>query len=374
MRGFLVHTPRFLRCIMTSTMQASSMSSQPSSRIPLIAILGATGTGKSRLAVYLAKHLNGEVINSDALQLYAGLPITTNKITTHEQQGIPHHLLGCVPLSERSWTVGRFTAEAARIIESVRARGKVPIVVGGTGYYLQSLVFREALVAGNLIRTGLILDVSADSEGMGDTGEEQHGKDGFLSTAAEEERWPILAARPEIMLSELRRVDPIMAGRWHPNDKRKIRRSLAIYLHTGRRASEIYAEQEAARMRLGSLIKELTVDEMHGDEDDKCKGMKYDTLFLWAHAEPSVLEARLEKRVEEMCAAGLLDEIEYMRTIHDTAIANGEELDETRGIWVAIGYKEFGTYLDALNRQEKSQDRNCDLGKGEQTCMETLLS
>ena len=103
---------------------------------PLIVVCGPTGTGKSKLAVSLAKRFNGEIINADAVQMYKGLPIVTNKIPVHEMEGIPHHLLGEIELTAAPWNVTNFTAASISIIERIRARGRIPIVVGGTGHYI----------------------------------------------------------------------------------------------------------------------------------------------------------------------------------------------------------------------------------------------
>jgi tRNA dimethylallyltransferase len=95
--------------------------------------------------VSLALKYNGEVINGDAMQLYSGLPIITNKITVEERKGVPHHLLGCIDFGEPTWVVGTFVKRALSIIEEIRSRGKLPILVGGTHYYTQSLLFRDRL-------------------------------------------------------------------------------------------------------------------------------------------------------------------------------------------------------------------------------------
>ncbi|KAG8532038.1 uncharacterized protein KY384_003675 [Bacidia gigantensis] len=113
---------------------------------PLVVIVGPTGSGKSQLAVSLARHYNGEIINGDALQIYKGLPITTNKISESEQEGIPHHLLGSIGLEEEPWTVKQFLKKAQDAIEAIRLKGKLPIVVGGTQYYVQSLLVPNAVV------------------------------------------------------------------------------------------------------------------------------------------------------------------------------------------------------------------------------------
>ena len=179
-----------------------------------------------------------------------------------------------------------------------------------------------------------------------------------LSAEEEESKWPILGQSAEEMLEELRRVDPVMARRWHPNDRRKIRRSLAIWLQTGRTASEIYAEQKQKREALaGSKNGVPSIEREKDGEENVSSGSpteiaKHDTLFFYLHAHSPSLEDRLEKRVENMLARGLLDEIRRLRFLHDELVRVGNPPDVTRGIWVAIGYKEFTPYLDALEASE----------------------
>ncbi|EGP90612.1 uncharacterized protein MYCGRDRAFT_35500 [Zymoseptoria tritici IPO323] len=282
-------------------------------RNPLIAIIGATGTGKSQLAVELAKRYNGEIINGDAMQLYAGLPIITNKITVEEQEGIPHHLLGCIGLHEQTWVVGTFVRNALKVIEEIRGRGRLPILVGGTHYYTQSLLFKDRL---------------AEKEEVADERD-------FVEDTSDE--YPILKESTEVLLEELTKVDPEMADRWHPNDRRKIQRSLEIYLQTGRKASEIYAEQRQGRK----------IDEA-GQSDAGAFAMRFDTLLFWIHAENDTLRARLDKRVDKMLDQGLLREVETLNAFANAQAAQGTPVDETRGIWVSIGHKEFKTYSAAL--------------------------
>ncbi|KAK5113766.1 hypothetical protein LTR85_010783 [Meristemomyces frigidus] len=285
---------------------------------PLIAIIGATGTGKSQLAVSLAKRYNGEIINGDAMQLYAGLPVITNKITAEEQEGVPHHLLGCIGLQEQTWVVGTFVKRALKIIEVIRERGRLPILVGGTHYYTQSLLFHDRL---------------AEREGShADSGDQED----------ERAQWPILDQPTEVLLEELKKVDPAMAERWHPKDRRKIQRSLEIYLKTGKRASEVYAEQ---RLRKATAAKGDVADEDGVMLDGP--GMRFPTLIFWVHAEANALRARLDGRVDKMLQAGLLDEVRTLSSHAHAEAAAGRPVDETRGIWVSIGYKEFKTYIHA---------------------------
>ncbi|SLM35766.1 tRNA isopentenyltransferase [Lasallia pustulata] len=303
---------------------------QPSEN-PLIAIVGATGTGKSELAVSLAQRFRGEVINGDALQLYNGLPVVTNKIPLLDRKGIPHHLLGCVELDEEPWQVGKYLEQARRAILEVRSRGNLPILVGGTHYYTQALLFKDAVV-------------DDDAE------QDQH-----VPPGDEEKRWPILGASTEDILEKLREVDPSIAIRWHPKDRRKIRRSLGIWLKTGRKASDVYEEQRQRRANNVAALWE-TPGQDNGQGRNSANDilpttstlLRFPTLIFWVHTSSDALVPRLNDRVEKMMSNGLLSEVESMQTSLFEQEAQGCTVDQTRGIWVAIGYKEFTGYLSAL--------------------------
>ncbi|KAK4949631.1 tRNA dimethylallyltransferase, mitochondrial [Elasticomyces elasticus] len=292
---------------------------------PLIAIIGATGTGKSQLAVELATRFNGEIINGDAMQLYAGLPIITNKVSQAERKGIPHHLLGCIGLEEQTWTVGTFVENALGIIQEIRSRGRVPILVGGTHYYTQSLLFRDALA----------------TEKPDSKPEER-----------ENQTWPILQESTDVMLEKLREVDPIMADRWHPNDYRKIQRSLEIWLQTGRKASDIYQEQQSSRDAFSAAQRDTNNTAVDAPTQSL---LRFPTLLFWIHAETDVLRERLDKRAYKMLSAGLLTEVQTLETFARKQQAVGEPVDESRGIWVSIGYKEFKPYQDALTHGDTNR-------------------
>lgn len=228
-------------------------------------------------------------------------------------------------------------------IENIRARGKLPILVGGTHYYIQSLIFNESLLS---------LDDASELVDDDSTRKQE---------ADNEKHWPILAAPTSEILAKLMEVDPVMAQRWHPNDRRKIRRNLEIYLQTGRRASDIYAEQEARRARI--------TDTAHQGHDDAAKvaesndlpddssaysaeptSLRFPTLLLWPHVPRPILSSRLDVRVDKMLTFGLLKEAQ---TLHDfsssLSTCLGQAVDETRGIYTAVGYKEFKPYLNALS-------------------------
>jgi adenylate isopentenyltransferase (cytokinin synthase) len=110
------------------------------SKPKVVFVLGATATGKSKLAIALAARFGGEVINSDKIQVYAGLPVITNKVTDEEQAGVPHHLLGCVPCPDADFTADDFCREAGAAIKRVLSRGGLPVVAGGSNRYIEALV------------------------------------------------------------------------------------------------------------------------------------------------------------------------------------------------------------------------------------------
>ncbi|KAF4490230.1 tRNA dimethylallyltransferase [Fusarium agapanthi] len=275
---------------------------------PLVVVLGSTGTGKSDLAVELATQLNGEIINADAMQLYNGLPIITNKITTEEQRGVPHHLLGHISLDEQPWDVDDFKREATRTIREIRGRGRLPILVGGSQYYVDPILFKEVIL------DDIDLDMSKS--------------------------FPILQESGEVMLHELRKVDPVMADRWHPKDRRKIQRSLEIYLRSGKRASEYYAEQQARK---------------EAAQQDANK-QPWENLLFWVYSERDVLRDRLDKRVDKMQTSGLMDEVRQLYEFKHKKEVEGQRLDMTKGIWQSIGYKQFEPYLSAVDEGREATE------------------
>ena len=276
--------------------------------------------------------------------MYDGLPITTNKISLEDRKGIPHHLLGCVKLDEKPWTVQQFRNQATSIIEDIRARNRLPILVGGTHYYTQSLLFKDAVLT------------EAGTE--------------HIDQEEQKRRWPILDASTQDMLEELRRVDPIMAHRWHPKERRKIRRSLEIWLTTGRKASEVYDEQ-----RQNTNSTRSRCDQSGDDPASSTNGsgqrsdmalqsvLRYDTLIFWTHANPDVLNARLEKRVDTMVSDGLLSEIESIYKSLQDQEERGILVDQTRGIWVAIGFKENLGYIIYGDAREGLKDEGIERTK-----------
>lgn len=255
------------------------------------------------------------------MQLYRGLPIITNKIPVDERNGIPHHLMDFIGLEEEPWHINKFRNECLQQIREVHARGKLPILVGGTHYYTQSVLFHGALIGETI---GSESPESSDQE---------------EDSPTRREGWEILEAPPSVMLEKLREVDPIMAARWHPNEARKIRRSLEIYLKTGKPASQVYAEQHRQRQSPG---------DDDGDGGALTGRLRFPTLVLWVHSEREKLYQRLDGRVDAMMANGLVDEAKSMWNCLREKERRGRPVDTTRGIWVSIGFKELRPYFTAL--------------------------
>ncbi|XP_050992652.1 tRNA dimethylallyltransferase isoform X4 [Labeo rohita] len=164
----------------------------------LVVILGATGTGKSKLAIDIGKSLNGEIISADSMQVYKGLDIITNKVTEEEQAQCRHHMISFVDPLVSGYTVVDFRNKALSLIEDIHRRKKLPIIVGGTNYYIESILWKV------LIDTG-----------QGSVTESEQG--GASESKAELEK----LGGPELH-KRLKEVDPDMAAILHPHDARKI--------------------------------------------------------------------------------------------------------------------------------------------------------
>jgi tRNA dimethylallyltransferase len=286
--------------------------------------------------VELATRFNGEIINGDAMQMYDGLPIITNKIAREEQHGIPHHLLGFIALDEEPWRVGLFKKRASQIIREIRSRGRLPILVGGTHYYTQSLLIEESLVSEQ---------ANEDEQNLTE-----------LANKEMAENFPILSEPTESILDRLREIDPVMASRWHPNDRRKIQRSLEIFLQTGKKASDVYSEQKERK----NLAKNPT-DSTEGAGASDSDVERISPLIFWVHADPETLKSRLDHRVDKMMQAGLLAEVKSMDDFLVRHRNLRQEVDSSRGIWISIGWKEFEPYLSALKSGTESEKRLSDL-------------
>lgn len=263
----------------------------------IIVIAGTTGVGKSQLSIELATRFNGEIINSDAMQVYKDAPIITNKHPLEERNGIPHHIINYVDW-DQEYDIHRFETDTNVVIEDILKRGKLPIIVGGTHYYLQFLFDK-------FITTGEQLD---DINKRQISLEEQN----ILDNADKFQRF-----------EQLTKIDPVIASRYHPNDTKRVHRLLEIYYTTGQKPSELFAKQE--------------------------KKLRYDTLFLWLYSDPTELNKRLDTRVDDMVKSGALEEIKQLYNYYRTQ----QNPNDHGGIWQVIGFKEF---LPWLKSEQKKDD------------------
>lgn len=248
---------------------------------PVLAVAGPTATGKTALGVALAKRFGGEVISADSMQIYRGLDVGTAKVTAEETQGVPHHCVDFLP-PEEVFSVADFTALAARLEQEISARGALPILVGGTGLYIQSFL-----------------------EGIRFT--EEKPSNGLREQLAAE----LEARGPEAMYAELLSVDPQAAATIHPNNRVRVLRALEHYRATGRRLSEQKAASRPGQRPYRSLV--LGLD----------------------FADRAQLYRRIDLRVDRMMEQGLLEEA---RLVYD-------HRDSYRTAAQAIGYKEFFPYF-----------------------------
>lgn len=247
---------------------------------PLLCVVGPTASGKTALAAALGRRLNGEVISADSMQVYRAMRVGTARPTEAEMAGVPHHLTGFLPLEE-AYSVARFVEDASRCVSEIAGRGRLPILAGGTGLYVSSLV------------------------------------DGIAF--AEEERDPALRERLRLrgereggsaLLAELAQYDPASAARLHPNDLTRIVRAIEVYRTTG---ETMTARLERSRLR-GSPYRLC----MLGLKDSDRKAL-YD---------------RIDRRVDRMLEDGL--EEEARRVLAQPGGATALQ---------AIGYKELAPYL-----------------------------
>ncbi|KAF7008644.1 hypothetical protein CFC21_023359 [Triticum aestivum] len=245
---------------------SSSPPSKRGRRKAVVVVMGATGAGKSRLAVDLAGHFAGvEVVSADSMQVYRGLDVLTNKVSLHEQNGVPHHLLSIVDPSAE-FTCRDFRDHALPIIEDILDRGGLPVIVGGTNFYIQALV-----------SPFLFEDMSEDTQGC--TLSDQLDDIGLATDGVGSG------------YEHLKEIDPIAAQRIHPNNHRKIKRYLELYATTGALPSDLF-QGEAAEDKWG-----------------RPTSSRFDCCFLWVDAELHVLDNYVNERVDCMINAGLLDEV-----------------------------------------------------------------
>ena len=259
----------------------------------VVAIGGPTATGKTALSVALARHFGAEVISADSMQIYRGLDVGTAKVTPEECCGVPHHLVDILD-PEMPFSVADFVSAADRCIREITAAGRLPLVVGGTGLYITSLL-----------------------NGMGFAPEK-----GDPAIRTELERRAQTEGR-EALYAELQQVDPDYAATVHPNNLPRVIRALELYRNTGRRMSE---QRREARK-----------------EDSPYRSL---CLCLGYH-DRELLYRRIDERVDRMLQTGILEEAQRVY----------EHRDTYRTAAQAIGYKEFFPYFEGTQSLESCLDK-----------------
>jgi tRNA dimethylallyltransferase len=222
---------------------------------PLVAIVGPTGSGKSDLSLRLAEQFQGEVVNCDSLQIYRHFNIGTAKTAEEHRRGIPHHLIDVLDPDEL-FTAGEYGRRARSVVREITARGRLPVIAGGTGFYLRALI--EGLFPGP-----------------------QRDSDLRSRLAAREER------RPGSLHRILARLDPPTSARIHPNDLPKVTRALEICLLTRRPATEAFRQGRTA---------------LEG----------YRILKLGLNPDRDGLYSYLDERCRRMFELGLIDEVRHI--------------------------------------------------------------
>ena len=244
----------------------------------VICVVGPTATGKTKMGVALAKRFGGEVVSVDSMQIYRGMTIGTAAPTAEETEGIPHHMVAVADPAE-SWSVARFTEQADLCIGDILRRGKCPVLVGGTGLYLDSILSGRTFAPGH------------------------SGGEIRKSLQAELTREGI-----ESLYRQLREIDPETAARLPIRDEKRILRALEVYRETG---ETLTAHDARTRLR-PPKYRACTIGLTFRDRAD--------------------LYARIDRRVDTMVERGLLREVEAL-------LQTG--LPETATALQAIGYKQF---------------------------------
>ncbi len=258
----------------------------------IVVVCGPTASGKTALSIALAKTFDGEVVSADSMQIYRRMDIGTAKPTLAEREGIPHHMLDIADPSEQ-YSVSRYAQEAGACVEDILARGKLPIVCGGTGLYIDGLL-RGSDFQPNGADTGLRQQLEGEWETRG----------------------------PEAMMARLAAVDPETAARLHLSDKRRILRALEVFLATGETITAHNARTKALPPRFDAAIIGLNTDPRQ------------------------ILYDRIDRRVGLMLQQGLIEEAQGL--LRD-GLLEGTAAQ-------AIGYKELLAHFRGEMTLEQAAD------------------
>jgi len=258
----------------------------------LLIILGPTAVGKSDVAINVAKKIDGEIISADSMQIYKYMDIGTAKVKPEEMEGIPHYLIDVV-YPDEEFTVADFKNHAEYYINRINNMGKIPIVVGGTGLYINSLVY-ELKFTKVKSNKDFRMKYNEIADKYGD----------------------------EFIYDELCKIDKKTAEKISPRDRKRIIRALEIYYETGKPMSFF-------------------------NEDFRRKKEKYNLVMIGLNTDRNLLYSRIEKRVDKMIENGLIDEV---RKLLDMGY------DKNLPSLQAIGYKEIISYIDGELKLEEAID------------------
>ncbi len=249
---------------------------------PLIILAGPTAVGKTAASIQLAKSVGAEIISADSMQVYRHMDIGSAKIMPEEMDGVPHHLVDVLE-PEEEFNVVRFQSLAKEAMEKIYAAGKIPLIVGGTGFYIQALLY-------DIDFTENDGDVSFRKE---------------LEQTAEE-------MGSEALHRQLREVDPASAEQIHPHNKKRIIRALEFYHQTGQKISE-------------------------HNETERQKESPYQYAYFVLTDDRAKLYERIDRRVDQMMEDGLLDEVRGLKE---------RGVSRTSTAMQGLGYKELYAYLE----------------------------
>lgn len=260
---------------------------------PMVVLTGPTAVGKTGLSIQLAQKLDGEIISADSMQIYQKMDIGTAKIRKEEMDGIPHHLIDVLDPSEE-FNVARFQEMAKDALAGIYRRGRIPLIVGGTGFYIQ----------------GLLYDIDFTKE------EQDFRYRENLQKKAKEEG-------AQAIHKMLQAVDPASAQKIHPNNIKRVIRALEFYHLNGRKISE------------------------HNEQESR-KESPYRFAYFVLNQNRTTLYERINHRVDLMLEAGLVEEVRRLKEA-----GYGKNLVSMQG----IGYKEVLDYLDGKMTLEETADQ-----------------
>ena len=224
----------------------------------VLCVVGPTACGKTKMGVELAKRFHGEVVSVDSMQIYRGMTIGTAAPTAEEMEGIPHHMIAVANPAE-SWSAARYAQQADACVQDILRRGKLPVLVGGTGLWLDALV------------RGIDFAEGAQGGGMRLSLQKRMAQEGA-----------------QMLLEELRRIDPVAAEKLHLRDEKRIIRALEVYYTTG---------------------------ETITDHDARTKTIpdRYEAYYIGlTYSDRQMLRRRIDQRVDMMVEQGLLQEVESL--------------------------------------------------------------